>query len=100
MANSAELRNEIQDLVDGGQRYFILDLSRVEFVDSSGLSVLVSALKAVSPSDGEVVLLRPTDNVRALIELTRLHQIFEIFEDQAAAIFRLHGSAGKIRANA
>lgn len=98
MANSAQLREEIQQLVDAGQRFLILDLSRVELVDSSGLSVLVSALKAVKPFDGEVLLLKPTDNVRALIELTRLHQVFEIFEDQPAAIFQLHGTARKVHA--
>ncbi|MDH3538163.1 MAG: STAS domain-containing protein [Gammaproteobacteria bacterium] len=100
MANSAEIRGDIQQLVEEGQKYLILDLSRVEFIDSSGLSILVSALKAVQPLDGEVLLLKPTDNVRALIELTRLHQVFDIYEDQPAAIFHLHGMTRKIHASA
>lgn len=100
MANSAEIRGDILRLVEAGQKYLILDLSRVDFVDSSGLSILVSALKAVQPLGGDVLLLKPTDNVRALIELTRLHQVFDIFEDQPAAIFHLHSMARQIHASA
>jgi anti-sigma B factor antagonist len=89
MANAQELRTAIRALVERGRTRLILDLHGVEFVDSSGLSVLVSTLKAVRPRQGVVVLLSPTDGVRSLIELTRLHQIFEIYEDREAAIGEL-----------
>ncbi|MGB5442000.1 MAG: STAS domain-containing protein [Gammaproteobacteria bacterium] len=89
MANAAETRGEIKSLVEAGRTRLVLDLQSVEFVDSSGLSVLVSTLKAVHAANGEVVLLSPSDGVRMLIELTRLHQVFEIFEDRRAAIQRL-----------
>lgn len=89
MADAPELRDALKSLIDGGRTRLVLNLQPVEFVDSSGLSVLVSALKAVQAQDGEVVLLSPNDGVRSLIELTRLHQVFEIFEDRQAAIMRL-----------
>lgn len=89
MANAAETRNEIKDLVEAGRTRLVLDLQSVDFVDSSGLSVLVSTLKAVHAANGEVILLSPSEGVRMLIELTRLHQVFEIFEDRQAAIQRL-----------
>ncbi len=92
MANAQEARTAMRNLVDNGRTRLILDLHAVEFVDSSGLSVLVSALKAVQPKDGRVVLLSPSKGVRSLIELTRLHQVFEIFEDREAAILALDGS--------
>ena len=89
MANAAAARRAIRSLVESGRTRLVLDLQPVDFVDSSGLSVLVSALKAVQASNGEVVLLNPSDGVRSLIELTRLHQVFEVYEDRAAAIERL-----------
>ena len=89
MANATETRKALLTLVEQGRNRLILDLNKVEFIDSSGLSVLVSALKAAQNDAGEVLLLSPNDGVRSLIELTRLHQVFEIFEDRDAAIQRL-----------
>ncbi len=89
MANAPEARRAIKHLVKSGRIHLILDLKSVDFIDSSGLSVLVSTLKAVQEKNGEVVLLNPSDEVRSLIELTRLHQVFDIFEDRDAAIEKL-----------
>ena len=89
MANAAATRKQIQQRVGAGSKLLVLDLGEAGFVDSSGLSVLVSALKAVRNVGGEVVLLNLTDGVRALIELTRMHEVFEIFGDRDAAISRL-----------
>lgn len=90
MANAAETREAIRSIVGSISSQLILDLHEVLFIDSSGLSVLVSALKASQELQGRVVLLSPSDDVRSLIELTRLHQIFEIFEDRNAAIQSFH----------
>jgi anti-sigma B factor antagonist len=89
MANAAETREALKDLIAAGRHRLVLDLQPVEFIDSSGLSVLISALKQVKPLDGIIVLLSPSDDVRALIELTRLHQVFAIFEDREAALHSL-----------
>jgi anti-sigma B factor antagonist len=89
MANASDTRRALFDLIEQGRNRLIFDLKRVDFIDSSGLSVLVSALKAANNDTGEVLLLSPNDAVRSLIELTRLHHIFEIFEDRNAAIQRL-----------
>ena len=67
-----------------------MEMGRVEFVDSSGLSVLVSAVKAARSAGGDVVLSALTPQVQALVELTRLHHLFEIFADEASAISYLN----------
>jgi len=85
----AETRNSLKSLVAQGHHRLILDLEHVDFIDSSGLSVLVSTLKSAQAEEGNVILLNPSDGVRSLIELTRLHQVFEIFEDKEAAIRRM-----------
>ena len=51
--------------------------------------MLVSAYKAAGEKDGGVVLLRPSGDVRALIELTRMHEVFEIYGDEQAAVEQL-----------
>jgi len=86
MANSDSTRDALTKIIDNGQQHLLLDLSNVTFVDSSGLAVFVAALKKAQPLGGQIVLLSPTKNVQALIELTRLHEVFDIYEDSNAAI--------------
>jgi len=90
MANAPSVRKDLLELIAQGHRHLVLDLGEVSFVDSSGLSVLVSALKAANKNAGSVVLLNLTNDVRALIELTRMHEVFQIFADEQAAIDQLN----------
>ena len=90
MANAPAVRKELLEMIANDQHHLVLDLGNVSFVDSSGLSVLVSALKAADRVSGSVVLLNLTDDVRALVELTRMHEVFQIFADQQAAIEQLN----------
>ncbi len=89
MADVPQVRQKLLATVEQGNGKLILDLAEVGFMDSSGLSVLVSALKATRLKSGDVVLLRLSPTVRSLIELTRLQQVFAIFDDEAAALARL-----------
>jgi anti-sigma B factor antagonist len=89
MADVSQVRQRLLTTVEQGKRKLVLDLSEVAFMDSSGLSVLVSVFKAARLKNGEVVLLQPNPTVRSLIELTRLQQIFAIFDDETAALARL-----------
>lgn len=89
MADVPQVRQRLLEVVEKGGGKLVLDLAEVGFMDSSGLSVLVSVFKAARLKEGDVVLLRPTPTVRSLIELTRLQQIFSIFDEEDAALARL-----------
>ena len=89
MADVPQVRQRLLATVERGSGKLILDLGEVGFMDSSGLSVLVSVLKAVRLRNGDVVLLHLNPTVRSLIELTRLHRVFTICDDEAAALARL-----------
>ncbi len=89
MADAPEARQQLKTIIEAGHGKLILDLAGVSFMDSSGLSVLISAYKAVRAKGGDMVLLSLTPTVQSLIELTRLQQVFEIFTEKAAAIARL-----------
>ncbi len=80
-ANASSVRDELKAFIDQGNSRLVLDMSSTEFADSSGLSVLISALKHAQTSNGEVVLLSPTRPILSLLELTRLHHVFQIYED-------------------
>ncbi len=89
MADVVEVRQQLLAIIEQGSGKLILDLAEVSFMDSSGLSVLVSAFKAARAKHGDIVLLKLTPRVLALIELTRLQQVFAIFDDEAPALARL-----------
>ncbi len=86
MANAAALREAITHHLEKESQHVVLDLAAVEYVDSSGLSVLVSALKRARALGGEAVLLNVSEQVMALILLTRLHEVFGIYKTRDAAL--------------
>ena len=86
MASGPELRKQLQAIINAGSGNLILQLEKVSFVDSRGLSVFVSALKHAREKQGQVVLVALMPEVRSLLELTRLHKVFDIFEDTNSAL--------------
>ena len=72
-----ELREQLAQLVNDGAR-IVVDLADVSFVDSTALSVLVSALKRLRQADGDLALASPTPSVRRVFEITGLTRLFTI----------------------
>jgi len=69
----------------------IIDLTPVEFMDSSGLGAMLSVLKRVDAGNGELKLCGMSRKVRALFELVRMHRIFEIYNDRQEAVKSFEG---------
>ena len=63
-----ELREQLARLVNEGARLIVVDLTAVSFVDSTALSVLVSALKRLRQADGDLELASPNPSVRRVFE--------------------------------
>ena len=64
----------------------MLDLTDVEFIDSTGLSVLLNGLRRVTRQRGRLALVCTNPTVLRLFEITRLDSTFDIFADRAAAL--------------
>lgn len=79
------LKQRLGELIEGGGNRLVLDLADVEFVDSSGLSAIVSAMRLLD-GRGDIVLCQPRPAVTSLFELTRLDQVLRIYRDSADAI--------------
>ena len=73
-----ELREQLARLVNEGARRIVVDLADVSFVDSTALSVLVSALKRLRQADGDLELASPNPSVRRVFEITGLTRLFTI----------------------
>ncbi len=84
-----EVRDQLKRIVAEGRVRLVLDLANVNFIDSSGLSALVTAFKAARAAGGDVALANLTPAVRSIVELTRLHRIMDVYETEVAAVGRL-----------
>jgi len=80
------LRDQIQTLLGEGSRYFILNIEKVDYIDSSGLGQMVSLWTSVRTKDGNLVLMKPNERIRRLLTVTRLNVVFDIFQDEQRAL--------------
>lgn len=75
---AADFRERINNLIDDGKKNFHLDFSNCDFIDSTGLGVLVSAYKKCAEINGSLKLYYINSEVMKVFKLTRLDKIFEI----------------------
>ena len=89
----ASLRNLVSDLRNQGHKQVLLNLRDVDHFDSSGLGFLVSALTSVRRDGGELKLLNLTQKVQDVMRFTKLSAIFDILDDEEAAVGSFRSSA-------
>lgn len=87
---TAAFKEAMKPLLQDGAK-IVLDLSKVEFIDSSGLGALVSSLRQAHGMNAEIKLFGLRKPVRALFELVRMHRVFEVFNSSAEAISSYKG---------
>ena len=72
------LRQAIIDLVDGGASKIVVDMTKVDFLDSTGLGVLVGGLKRVRMKDGSLDIVASQDKILKIFDITGLNKVFAI----------------------
>jgi anti-sigma B factor antagonist len=88
------LSETIRELTKKGQKKILLNLAGVTYVDSSGVGQLVGALTTARNQDGDIKLLKPSIHVLDLLKTTKLDRVFDIQEDETAAIQSFSRGAG------
>ncbi len=84
-ACSKDFKKAIGTLSEANSTRIVMDMSAVDFIDSSGLGCLVGALRTINNLGGDIKICSLRPQIRAIFELTRLHRVFAIFNDRAAA---------------
>ncbi|MDQ1394129.1 MAG: anti-sigma factor antagonist [Acidimicrobiaceae bacterium] len=82
MFTSSSLRRELVDLIADGARGITVDLSHVEFVDSTALGVLVGAFKRLRALDGNLTLANPSPGTKKVLEITGINRILDVVSDR------------------
>jgi anti-sigma B factor antagonist len=83
---SSALRETLRDLIAKNQNKILLNLADVSYIDSSGIGELVSGYTTVTNTGGSLKLLNLNKRVKDLLQITKLYTVFEVHEDEAAAI--------------
>ncbi len=83
---ASSFRDTIRELVASGHKKLLLNLAEISYIDSSGIGEMVSAFTTVANQGGAMKLLNLTKRVQDLLQITKLYTVFEVFDDEPAAI--------------
>ena len=83
---SSALRDALRELVSGGLKKILLNMGELSYIDSSGIGELVSGFTSVANQGGQLKLLNLTKRVKDLLQITKLYTVFEVYDEEAAAI--------------
>lgn len=84
-STAAEFKEKMSAWIDAGSRRIVLNLSEVDFIDSSGLGAIISGLKKIG-GNGCLVICALRETVMSLFRLTRMDRVFDIFPSEDAAL--------------
>ena len=84
------LHDQLHEYIQQGKKKVIIDLSKVDWMNSTGLGILISALTTLKKNQGELKLANVTDKIQSLLTITKLVTVFETYDsvDQAAGSFK------------
>ena len=80
------VRNRVRDLVHSGVKKIVLNLGDVNYIDSSGIGELMSTYTTVTSNGGQMKLLNLTKKIRELLTITKLLTVFQVFDNEKAAV--------------
>lgn len=87
MVSAPHLRQAVQSAVIAGNNRVSIDLTQVDFIDSSGLGALINGLKSARQSGGDLRIASPSEQVRLVLELTNIDRVLKSY-DNAETAFR------------
>ena len=85
MATAPRFRQRLLALIGGGAQNLVIDLSGVDYIDSTGLGVLMGGAKRVRGAGGDIRLVTAGARLTDLIELTRLDRVLDVYDSVSAA---------------
>ncbi len=94
---TTEFREKIKDLVRDGFLKIVLDVSKVKWINSSGLGAMISALTSINNAGGDMRISNVTEKIKSLFMITQLIKVFKVFEsnERAVASFKIDPVSGK-----
>lgn len=85
------LKEVLLSAIDEGVSRILIDLTRVHFIDSSALGVLIGGVKRLKDRDGRLVLVSVDENVNWIFQITGLNSVFDIYTSRNEALASFTG---------
>jgi anti-sigma B factor antagonist len=89
----AAFRGAIHRILDAGHSSVLVDLHRVEILDSCGIGALLGAQRSVAGRGGEIKLVHLSERVARILKITGVLDLFDVFEDEREAVESFGGRA-------
>ncbi len=84
--DNMKLVDVVLELADEDVLDLVINLSRVKWISSTGLGIMVSARSKYAKKGGIIKLAHPNDRVLGILQVTRLNLIFEVFDSEKEAV--------------
>lgn len=84
--NYSVLEKKLMELIDAGEIRLLVNLSRMDYVSSSGLRILLMALKRITMAKGKFALCSLQENIKEIFEISGFTNIFEIYPDEETGL--------------
>ncbi|HVF77965.1 MAG TPA: STAS domain-containing protein [Solirubrobacteraceae bacterium] len=86
VSTAPEFAQRLTAAIDSGKTAVVLDMADVEFIDSTGLSVLLNGLRLVTQMHGRMAIVCANPTVLRLFQITSLDDTFDIYDERAEAV--------------
>lgn len=93
-----DLRRVAWELIERGERYLLISLANVSYLDNSGLGQLCWIYTVLQNRGGDMMLLKPTSRIKRLLNITKLDTVFHSFECEAEANAAIHAFRSAVSA--
>lgn len=84
--DGSKLHDTLHELTEKGKKNIVVDLSKVKFMNSSGLGMLISGMTTMRNAGGDLRLANPADRIQSLLIITKLITVFKHYDSVEAAV--------------
>ncbi len=86
VTNAGRLREASINVTKEGLNKILVDFEKIGFIDSSGLAVLIEMVKCLKEKEGKLVLCSVNKKIRGIFEITKVHNLIDIYDNREAAL--------------
>jgi anti-sigma B factor antagonist len=80
------LHDKLHEIIEAGRKKVVIDLSKVDWMNSTGLGILISSYTTLRNSDGELKLAKVTEKIQSLLTITKLVTVFDTYDTVEQAV--------------
>lgn len=88
--DATQMHDQLHEFINQGKKKVVIDLAKVDWMNSTGLGILISGLTTMRNSSGELKLANVTEKIQSLLTITKLITVFDCYDSvqEAAESFR------------